>query len=153
MKFREFKLRKDPECPVCGDPPDRHALIDYEQFCGMCRPRPQARRGASRATEITPSRKKKRRRSGDAAIIVDVREPNEFQINRIPARPDSARRAAHVATPELDPRANRRPLQDGRPEREGRGFLRSVGFKGVRQPAGRHPRTGLIRSTRAQPRK
>ena len=35
MKFREYKLRRDPECPVCGDNPTIHELIDYEEFCGM----------------------------------------------------------------------------------------------------------------------
>ena len=38
MKFREFKLRKDPKCPVCGEEPTVTELIDYEQFCGIVEP-------------------------------------------------------------------------------------------------------------------
>jgi adenylyltransferase/sulfurtransferase len=83
MKFRELKLRKDPDCPVCGTHPTVTKLIDYDQFCGVApaAPEPVA---VNQATEITSVELKKRLDRGDAIKIVDVREPNEYQINRIP---------------------------------------------------------------------
>jgi len=83
MRFRELKLRKDPECPVCGTNPTVTALIDYEQFCGI-RPEPQAQTEAPvNEWEITPVELKQRVDAGDNLFILDVREPNEYQINRI----------------------------------------------------------------------
>ena len=83
MKFRELKLRKDPDCPVCGTHPTVTKLIDYEQFCGVvpAAPEPVA---VNHATEITSIELKQRLDRGDKLKIVDVREPNEYQINRIP---------------------------------------------------------------------
>ncbi len=83
MKFRELKLRKDPDCPVCGTHPTVTTLIDYEQFCGVvpAAPEPVA---VNHATEITSLELKQRMDRGDTLKIVDVREPNEYQINRIP---------------------------------------------------------------------
>jgi adenylyltransferase/sulfurtransferase len=85
MRFRELKLRKDPECPVCGTHPTVTKLIDYEQFCGL-RPEPQlAQAGATGSnTEISAVELKKRLDAGEPLFILDVREPNEYQINRIP---------------------------------------------------------------------
>ena len=87
MRFRELKLRKDPECPVCGTHPTVTKLIDYEQFCGV-RPEPQPAAVAGGGTvndwEITPVELKRRLDAGEKLQIVDVREPNEYQINRIP---------------------------------------------------------------------
>ena len=87
MKFRELKLRKDPDCPVCGTHPTVTTLIDYEQFCGVVPAAPElapASHVVDRATEITSVELKQRMDRGDALKIVDVREPNEYQINRIP---------------------------------------------------------------------
>jgi adenylyltransferase/sulfurtransferase len=87
MRFRELKLRKDPDCPVCGTHPTVTQLIDYEQFCGV-RPEPAATATAGGAVsnqwEITPVELKRRMDAGESLQIVDVREPNEYQINRIP---------------------------------------------------------------------
>ena len=86
MRFRELKLRKDPECPVCGTNPTVTTLIDYEQFCGL-RQEPhgaQATGATVSDTEITPVELKKRLDAGEKLFILDVREPNEYQINRIP---------------------------------------------------------------------
>jgi molybdopterin/thiamine biosynthesis adenylyltransferase/rhodanese-related sulfurtransferase/molybdopterin converting factor small subunit len=80
MKFRELTLRKDPDCPVCGTHPTVTKLIDYEQFCGVRaveEPMPSA------ATEISAVELKQRLDKGDALKIVDVREPHEYQINKI----------------------------------------------------------------------
>src|SRR5256885_5954080 len=83
MRFRELKLRKDPDCPVCGTHPTVTKLIDYEQFCGVAPagPEPVA---VNTATELTSLELKKRLDRGDKLTIVDVREPHEYQINRIP---------------------------------------------------------------------
>jgi adenylyltransferase/sulfurtransferase len=86
MKFRELKLRKDPDCPVCGTHPTVTKLIDYEQFCGI-RPEPAAAQttGAGVSSwETTSVDLKKRLDAGDDVLVLDVREPNEYQINRIP---------------------------------------------------------------------
>ena len=86
MRFRELKLRKDPECPVCGTHPTVTELIDYEQFCGL-RPEPAAPVVAAAGftdLAITPLELKRRLDAGDKLVILDVREPQEYQINRIP---------------------------------------------------------------------
>ena len=81
MKFRELKLRKDPDCPVCGTHPTVTKLIDYEQFCGVQSATEEPVSGSS--AEISAVDLKKRLDRGDVLTIVDVREPNEYQINRI----------------------------------------------------------------------
>src|SRR5262245_17302481 len=86
MRFRELKLRKDPDCPVCGTHPTVRELIDYEQFCGI-RPEPatvQASGAGVNQFETTSVDLKKRLDAGDDVFILDVREPNEYQICRIP---------------------------------------------------------------------
>src|SRR5919107_1139181 len=82
MKFREFKLRKDPKCPVCGENPTITKLIDYEEFCGVAphqQPKPESKLDEISAVELNP-----RRLRGDRIQIIDVREPHEFEIARIP---------------------------------------------------------------------
>ena len=83
MKFRELKLRRDPECPVCGDHPTVKTLIDYEQFCGL-KPAPGAAPVASTAVpDVTVEELKARIDRGDDFDILDVREPHEVDIVRI----------------------------------------------------------------------
>jgi adenylyltransferase/sulfurtransferase len=82
MKFRELKLRKDPTCPVCGENPTVTRLIDYEEFCGL-RAQPQAA-GAEGLEEITATELKRRIDDGRDTQIIDVREPFEFEIARMP---------------------------------------------------------------------
>ncbi len=82
MNFRTLKLRRDPACPVCGDHPTVTALIDYEQFCGVA---PAARPPqAPREFEITVEELKARLDRGEPTWILDVREPHEYDICRIP---------------------------------------------------------------------
>jgi adenylyltransferase/sulfurtransferase len=80
MGFRELKLRRDPECPVCGDNPTVRALIDYDQFCGIGTPQG----AAAPIPETTVEELKARLDRRDAVYVLDVREPNEYQISRIP---------------------------------------------------------------------
>jgi sulfur-carrier protein adenylyltransferase/sulfurtransferase len=81
MRFREMKLRKNPDCPVCGDSPTIKELIDYEEFCGMTQ-QPQAAQPTME--EITATELKQRLDKGDDIQIIDVREPHEYEIGRIP---------------------------------------------------------------------
>jgi molybdopterin/thiamine biosynthesis adenylyltransferase/rhodanese-related sulfurtransferase/molybdopterin converting factor small subunit len=82
MRFRELKLRRNPECPVCGDHPTITKLIDYQQFCGIA---PQAPAPAAEtAGEISPVEVKAKLDRGDKFLLLDVREPHEFQIASIP---------------------------------------------------------------------
>jgi molybdopterin/thiamine biosynthesis adenylyltransferase/rhodanese-related sulfurtransferase/molybdopterin converting factor small subunit len=91
MRFRELKLRKDPDCPVCGTHPTVTALIDYEQFCGVPARESGAASTAPASTstgpggvpEITPEAVKAHLDRKDDLVILDVREPHEVQICRI----------------------------------------------------------------------
>src|SRR3989442_13705091 len=83
MSFRTLKLRKDPHCPLCGEDPTVTKLIDYEQFCGVQSATQEAPMSGN-TTEISAVDFKKRLDRGDKLTIVDVREPHEYQINRIP---------------------------------------------------------------------
>jgi molybdopterin/thiamine biosynthesis adenylyltransferase/rhodanese-related sulfurtransferase/molybdopterin converting factor small subunit len=83
MKFRELKLRRDPDCPVCGDHPTVKALIDYEQFCGLRPAHDVASPGTADSDEITVEQLKERLDRGDDLVVLDVREPFEVDIVRI----------------------------------------------------------------------
>jgi MoaD family protein len=81
MRFRELKLRRDPECPICGDHPTIHALIDYDQFCGVVPTHTQPTAGG--VPEVTVEELKAKLDRGEDVHVLDVREPNEYQICRI----------------------------------------------------------------------
>ena len=78
LKFRELKLRRNSDCPMCGTPRKIHQLIDYNEFCGI--------RGEEEpesdlhVPEITARELKERLDSGDDIFVLDVREPHEYQI-------------------------------------------------------------------------
>lgn len=78
MRFRELKLRKNPECPVCGEHPTVTKLIDYAEFCGIRGE--EAPEQTAAVPEITPKQLKQRLDRGDDVYILDVREPHEYQI-------------------------------------------------------------------------
>ncbi len=134
MKFRELKLRKDPDCPVCGTHPTVTKLIDYEQFCGV-KPavaQPQPASVETSGVDITSVELKLRLDRGDTLIIVDVREPHEYQICKI---------AGSVLIPlgdiqkrynELDPdKETIVQCRSGVRSAKAADFLRSVGFSQV----------------------
>src|SRR6476620_10152152 len=81
MRFRELKLRRDVECPVCGDNPTIHELIDYDAFCGVA-PTTSAP-VSSGVPEVTVEELKAKLDRGEDVHVIDVREPNEYQICRI----------------------------------------------------------------------
>jgi adenylyltransferase/sulfurtransferase len=80
MQFRELKLRRDVDCPICGDHPTIKELIDYDAFCGIT---PAKATTSTAVPEIPVEELKKRLDRGDDLFVLDVREPNEFQICRI----------------------------------------------------------------------
>ena len=75
VKFRELNLRRDPQCPVCGENPTIFSPIDYEQFCGV--------RDNAVVPEISPQELKRRMDAGEPFELIDVREPFEFEIAQI----------------------------------------------------------------------
>ncbi len=81
MKFRELKLRRNPECPVCGDHPTIRELIDYQEFCGVPH---RAAEPAFVEGDIDPVEVKAKIDRHDPFVLIDVREPHEYQICRIP---------------------------------------------------------------------
>jgi adenylyltransferase/sulfurtransferase len=83
MKFREFKVRKDPKCPVCSENPTITELIDYDEFCGI----PQAKAAEEAEPpipEITVEDLKSKIDRGDSFVLLDVRELFEWDIARLP---------------------------------------------------------------------
>ena len=160
MRFRELKLRRDAECPVCGDNPSVRELIDYEQFCGMPCWSVTGTSDAGRRRAFPPRRPRSRRRQLKAAmdrhdrlVVVDVREPQEYQIARIagfgahPARVRSpSATAKSTATSPSSANADRASAAP-RP----RPYLRSVGLRAGPEPDRRYP--PLERRGRPQPAK
>ena len=134
MRFRELRLRKDPDCPVCGTHPTVTKLIDYEQFCGVApaAPEPTVVSHVSNPTEITAPELKARLDRGDRLRIIDVREPNEYQINRIPGSELIPLGDIPKRYYELDPNEEIvvQCKVGGRSARAA-DFLRSVGFRRV----------------------
>ena len=83
MRFRELKLRKNPECPVCGDHPTVTELIDYQNFCGIVPETPQEANVKNGIPQITVKELKRRIDAGEDVQLIDVREPYEYQIAQI----------------------------------------------------------------------
>jgi adenylyltransferase/sulfurtransferase len=81
MSYRTLPVRKDPECPVCGKDPTITELIDYEEFCGTVSEDAQQ---AAAGSTITAGELKAMQDRGDNIFLVDVREPNEYEIVSIP---------------------------------------------------------------------
>jgi adenylyltransferase/sulfurtransferase len=84
MSFREFKVRRNPKCAMCGDNPTITKLIDYEQFCGVRGQEAPAPAAVPGGGEITVEELKRRLDRGEQVFILDVRNPEEYQICRIP---------------------------------------------------------------------
>src|ERR1700678_2059963 len=83
MRFRELKLRKNPECPVCGTHPTVTKLIDYQHFCGIVPETPQEKNVKNGIPQLTVKDLKQRIDAGEDLYILDVREPYEYQIAQI----------------------------------------------------------------------
>ena len=135
MRFRELKLRRNPECPACGDHPTITELIDYEQFCGVV-PQPVGQ-PANVEGDIDPTEVKQKLDRGDSFVLIDVREPHEYQICNIPA-------ARLIPLGELPKRVHELNSADeivahcksGVRSAKAIDFLRQAGFKKVRNMKG-----------------
>jgi len=80
MRFRELKLRKEPDCPVCGERPTITALVDYARLCGDA---PIARDGNMEDFEITVRELKAKLDRGETIEIIDVRRPDELEVAKL----------------------------------------------------------------------
>jgi molybdopterin/thiamine biosynthesis adenylyltransferase/rhodanese-related sulfurtransferase/molybdopterin converting factor small subunit len=138
MRFRELKLRKDENCPVCGTHPTVTKLIDYEQFCGVAPHQvAAAAKPATSADALTSSELKAELDRGEVLTIIDVREPQEYQINRIPGSVLIPLGDLPKRYVELDPNANLvTQCKSGMRSAKAQEFLRSKGFTRVRNLTG-----------------
>lgn len=136
MHFRELKLKKDPNCPVCGAHPTITQLIDYEQFCGI-RGEEMEAKDLGKEWEIGPKALQEKIRAGDDLVILDVRNPEEAQISRIQG-------SILIPLGELPERVAELNTADqlivhcrmGGRSAKAVEFLRSVGFKKVKNLVG-----------------
>lgn len=80
MSFTEVRIRRDPECPICGDRPTVTALVDYDQFCGL----PGKGSPPHSELELEPTELAAMMKGQEPFALIDVREPYEYAINRIP---------------------------------------------------------------------
>jgi molybdopterin/thiamine biosynthesis adenylyltransferase/rhodanese-related sulfurtransferase len=133
MRFRELKLRRNPDCPVCGDHPTVTELIDYQQFCGISPE--EAHRDAT--IEITPAEVADWLHSDNPPFLLDVREPNEWEICHIPG-------AVRISVNELAERMNELDsavemvvyCRSGVRSARAVELLRQAGFRKVKNMAG-----------------
>jgi sulfur-carrier protein adenylyltransferase/sulfurtransferase len=139
MRFREMRLRRDPECPACGDRPTLTGLIDYERFCGLEPAGAPTEPSMSDVPEMTPTELKARLDRGERLTIVDVREPFEWEIGNL--EPQGARLIPLGELPqrfaEIDP-ADEVVLQCRSGARSARAleFLRGQGYGRLHNLAG-----------------
>ena len=133
MKFRELKLRKNPECPICGSNPTIKELIDYEEFCGLRGPSEQV----GEEFQITVAELKEKIDGGKAVVLLDVREPMEWEIARLD-------KAVLMPVAQVPSRVNELSTADEivvyckTGVRSGRitNFLRELGFRKVKNLVG-----------------
>jgi adenylyltransferase/sulfurtransferase len=133
MKFRELKLRKNPDCPACGTHPTITKLIDYNEFCGI---RGEEKPVETGIPEIQVEELKRRLDAGDDLFVLDVREPHEYQICNIGGHliplGDLPKRVS-----ELDSsREIVAHCRSGVRSAKAVGFLQQAGFKKVHNLAG-----------------
>ncbi|MFO0364953.1 MAG: molybdopterin-synthase adenylyltransferase MoeB [Acidobacteriota bacterium] len=130
MKFRELKLRKNPEC-LCAT--GQVKLIDYEQFCGI----PKQPEPPPMSAEISPKEVKALIDAKENFVLIDVREPHEFQIGRIPTSTLIPLGDLPKKVAELDPSSNYvLHCKMGGRSAKGCDVLRQAGFKNVRNMTG-----------------
>lgn len=137
MKFRELKLRRNPECPICGDHRTITKLIDYQQFCGIPHESPKPTAEETKMTDVSPKEVKERIDRGDNFILIDVREPNEYQICNIPTAKLIPLGDLPKRLSELDPTADYvMHCKGGTRSAKACGILREAGFKNVKNMTG-----------------
>lgn len=138
MNFREVKFRKNPKCPVCGDHPTIKELIDYEAFCGLGRGEESKENGAKMGIqEISVRELKQKIDRKEKFTLIDVREPSEFQINKLPG-------AKLIPLGSIAERVNELDTADdiivhchfGGRSAKAAGILQKMGFRKVKNLAG-----------------
>jgi sulfur-carrier protein adenylyltransferase/sulfurtransferase len=136
MRFREMRLRRDPACPVCGEDPTIHELIDYERFCGYqpAAPPQETNRMSDDVPEMTATELKARLDRGDRLTIIDVREPFEWDIGNL--EPYGARLIPLKQLPqrmgEIDPGEEIvMQCRSGARSAQAAGYLRANGYERV----------------------
>jgi molybdopterin/thiamine biosynthesis adenylyltransferase/rhodanese-related sulfurtransferase len=133
MTFRQLKLRKNPDCPVCGTHPSLTKLIDYEQFCGI---RGEEAEVAADTSDIQVEELKRRLDAGDPIFVLDVREPHEYQICNIGGQliplGDLPKRLSELDSSREIVAHCRSGVRSGKAVE----LLRQAGFKKVRNLAG-----------------
>ena len=135
MRFREIAIRRDPECRACGTREIRE-LIDYDAFCGVTPPDAQSA-GAVLPSEVTPADLAALAARGEDFALIDVREPYEWQIARLPGSQLIPLSNVAAAIPGLDP--NRRTIvlcHHGVRSARAAEQLRAAGFTQVSNLAG-----------------
>ena len=136
MRFRELKLRKNPECPICGDHRTITRLIDYHQFCGVPQ-QPAKQESQLTESEIEVTEVKEKLDRGDKFVLIDVREPHEHQICHIAAAKLIPLGEIGKRLGELDPEADIViHCKSGMRSARACGILRAAGFKHVRNMKG-----------------
>src|SRR3954447_4644070 len=136
MKFRELRLRKNPECPMCGDHRTITKLIDYHQFCGVPQPNEAPAPGVAEG-EIDVKEVKEKLDRGDNFVLIDVREPHEYQICNIPAAKLIPLGQVGKRLDELDPESDIViHCKSGMRSARACGILKAAGFKHVRNMKG-----------------
>ncbi len=135
MKFRELKLRRDPACPLCGDQPTNKELIDYEVFCGIPQ---QTAEPVGNPDEVTVQEMKRALDDPKLNIkIVDVREPDEYEIAHVDGVPLLPLSQLEQRFTELDPNQSYYlHCKAGVRSLKALAFLREQGFKHLKSVKG-----------------
>jgi len=135
LKFRELKLRRDPQCPVCGEHPTIKELIDYEHFCGIT---PEAAAPQANPDEVTVQDMKKALDTPALGIkVVDVREPDEYEIAKVQGVPLLPLSELSNRFTELDPNQTiYLHCKGGVRSLKALNFLKQQGFKYVKSVKG-----------------
>jgi adenylyltransferase/sulfurtransferase len=135
MKFRELKLRRDPQCPVCGEHPTIKELIDYEMFCGIT---PEPANPAANPDEVTVQDMKKALDDPRLGIkVIDVRERDEFEIAHVQGASLVPLSQLQQRFTELDPNQQYYiHCKAGVRSLKALGFLREQGFKYLKSVKG-----------------
>jgi adenylyltransferase/sulfurtransferase len=137
MRFRELKLRKSPDCPVCGEHPTVTKLIDYHQFCGVPQQPAAVQETKVNEGEIEVKDVKSKLDRGDDFVLIDVREPHEHQICNIPQARLIPLGQVAQRLGELDPSADIViHCKSGMRSAKACGILRQAGFQRVRNMKG-----------------
>ncbi len=137
MSFRELKLRKNPDCPICSEQPTITHLIDYNEFCGLGRGGEEEAIALGIEEEITVREMQAKRERGEPFTLIDVREPHEYAIARIPGSKLIPLGTVRQRLHELDT-ADEIVLQckSGKRSADALGILKSAGFKKVKNLTG-----------------